>query len=121
MRARGTQTVGLLLILVGRSAQPARSRRACDGRDAAISEQPAKGERPRDFATPINTTVKLARVSDRQCVLMLDHLQAPLLTNRHPIDPTIRWLVAEPMNLLPDDPTPDLRQPGNAVASRTAG
>ncbi len=55
--------------------------------DAAVSEQPAKGERPRDFAKPIDTTVELARVGDRPCVLVLDHLHAPLLTNRHPIDP----------------------------------
>lgn len=53
--------------------------------DGALIETPAKGAKPADVAAPLEATARLAR----RCpvVLVIDHLEAPLLTTRHPIDP----------------------------------
>ncbi len=63
-----------------------------DAYDSALSDQPAKGDRTSSFEQVIELTVRVARSG--RCVLVLDHVDAPLLTYKHPIDPAdLLWQV----------------------------
>lgn len=67
------------------------------GRDfeAALRASPRKGERPESIRAPLDMTVALAE-GGRPCVLVIDHLDAPLLSSRHPIVPRdLLWQVRE--------------------------
>lgn len=57
-----------------------------DQYEAALRSEPKKGERPESIEEPLDMTVELAR-GGRTCVLVIDHLEAPMLTSRHPLVP----------------------------------
>lgn len=56
-----------------------------DDYHAALHGQPRERGRIKDFSDVIDLTSRLAR--DGRCVLVLDHVDAPLLTAKHPVDP----------------------------------
>ena len=69
---------------------------------AALTDQPTKSDRQRDFAEPIELTACLAQRSSVPWILLFDHLHAPLLTSRHPIDPAaLLWQVRAAAQHLP--------------------
>ncbi len=55
--------------------------------DAALTEQPPRSAAPADLSEPLEITARFAERSPAPCVLLIDHLQAPLLTSRHPVHP----------------------------------
>ena len=55
-----------------------------DAFDASLRSSPGKGDRTANFDEVLGITVKLA--SQAKCVLVFDHIHAPLLTYKHPID-----------------------------------
>jgi hypothetical protein len=74
-----------------------------DELEPALTEQPRKGERPRDLAGAIELITRLARNQGNPCVLVLDHLQAPLLTYRHPINPRdVLWQIRAAAQHIPN-------------------
>ena len=60
--------------------------------ESALQPVPLKGERIQSIRDPLEMTVSIAR--ERPCVLVLDHIEAPLLTSRHQLSPRdLLWQV----------------------------